>query len=384
MTTNKTTTNAVNSTSQVFDAVPCLMISDSHLGAEVSPGPAGNRFNLQIGFTRLVETFDKFKSLMVCQENAQRPFLSAQVILGGDMVEGFLKYRQKYLVENEVVLTDETLVSLCVAAFKEQLEGLRHVEGLVKGGLSAVHIVCVSGNHGEIRDMDFKRRDSFENLDSKFYRLLSEACDKITRDSNEEFTVSLDFNAKVNPQSGSFDFEDEYLFFKILDTPFVLRHGATLSCNKGLTSRRGVLSRTALEISARDSRDKLVNNLFKHKKRYRKDHWMNTQDWMDLVLLFGHYHTPVIDSDGKILGCGSLRGPDTYSQNDFNMDWAWPSSLFWVVKYGEGVVSAQEIMVDAEIARQEVPDGLAPYTRLSFENLVSIGMAKHETLLNRA
>lgn len=375
----------------VSDSVPCLMISDWHLGAHIETGFAHNAYNVNVAEARLREAFDQFIKLMVFHEG-ETPFRSARIMLGGDMLEGFLNLRQKNVSTRS---SDRTLVAGAALMFRQQLERLEVIEGLKLGGISDVHIVAVGGNHGEQWDKKKGKPhpgDEVENLDGDFYAELQKKCLQLTKAKFGRFNVTLEFDSKTivvgkRGETKHVMRASAPVFFKILDTTFMLSHGLGFRANGKATRTHGVTAQSALEIEARRAHETLVSNMQKGEIFYPCGSWQAEMKWHKLVVLSGHHHIPVIDPERKFLCCGSLRGPDDHVTNRLTAQWYPPSAMFWITKHQEGVTCAQVISARRRVASRELgasAGDLNPYTRLKFDNFEELMSLDVESLRKRA
>lgn len=308
----------------MLEGVPTLFLGDIHYGAVIHPEHVenANMYSREIAETRLKATFDSFLEF-VAKEDGHESFTNCVVVIPGDAVEG------EVLVDNLDGLPADNAVKLANVLFG-LLSKLEEV-------FTAVHVVCVAGNHGRTERRQASDTAIERNHDTVCYSILDSLC--LAAESN----ITVQYSSKTNMQ-----------WYYVFDTPYVVIHGEEMPVGGKKDLRRGPEEVRTAGIAYR--RLLLEQN--------KENHPGELENPDGLVLLAAHNHCVVEAHKAGFIATGSLRGIDRYAYGHPGWSQERPAVVAWITRPNRGITSLREILVDEhEVLDEFVPDNFATSVR---------------------
>lgn len=319
--------------------VPCLMVSDIHMGAEVIADEVGgfNAYNCSIASRRLVSAFDHFLQQLALMRLEGRVFTDAVIIFGGDTVETFKS-------------SMEPGVDSRGAARRLLAATLAQLKRLADEGITNVQVVCAPGNHGQKSDK-FGGDDEGTNWDAEFYARLHERCDEL-------FNQDVDVNGEVPCFNVDVVYETDKhtpVLLSIMDRLFVLTHGESFKPAGGGKEMALLPYAERVMVGAMNHRHAVLNRLKTLLEGKNQDELLELLS-RDAIQLSGHFHCGFSAAAQGVMACPSLRGIDRYVyKNSFN-SLELPGALSWAVTAPGQVVHEAIILVDEKVDMQSARD----------------------------
>ena len=270
--------------------IPTLQLSDWHIGEVVDPNTINgvNEFDLEIADKRIERLLNKL--LILC--NVVKAEDGIVVILGGDMVSGFIhdeltETNQGYTMEHVFWLFDRLSSLLKVLIYE----------------FDKVFVSCVYGNHGRTTLRPRMKSAAHQNFDWLLYNMLERHFASLYEgeESPIQFQIPTGFDA----------------LYRIYDTTYLNTHGDRLGSGggNGIIGMLGPVIRGSLKIKAQYAT------------------LGQTVDWVAM----GHWHQRAhIDTHGIIVN-GSLKGFDEFAQSALRAEPQPPSQNLWFTHPNYGI-----------------------------------------------
>lgn len=246
---------------------PVLILSDLHIGADVSKEEVMelNEYNLDIAKQRLEIVYNKFMKILKRFEYNYHKYKTVNVFLLGDFIEGFIHqdFLQGLPIVDQVIET-ANIVSEIIYKLSQEFEN--------------VEIYGVIGNHGRL-DKKVYHKNKYSNFDYLVYKFIEVKCSNLPN-------VKCYF-----PKSSML------IVNKFNKWNFLLRHGDGKSQSFAGIPVYGIIRQS--------SKIQQIFNAY-------KDIYIHYQ-------VLGHYHSnmQIPYPAGQVIVCGSLKGIDEFSFNNF-------------------------------------------------------------------
>ena len=264
---------------------PILILSDIHYGAYISSDETMNfnSYNPQIAKERILCVYEKFISTIMRFESKGGKYSNVNLWLLGDIVEGII---HDELIGNTPIV-DQVI---------EVAELLSEIVYDLSKRFDSVEVVGVVGNHGRTQQKVYFK-NKYSNFDYLVYKFMEVKCSQL---KNVTFFIPKSPMCIVK-KFGKFN--------------FLLRHGDGKSYSYAGIPVYGILRQSS----------KIQQIMSSYKGMYV--HYE----------ILGHYHSSMElpKVSGSIIVCGSIKGVDEYSFNNFLVNE--PSQTMLLVNESDGV-----------------------------------------------
>jgi hypothetical protein len=246
---------------------PVLILSDLHIGGDVDKEEVMglNEYNLEIAKNRLEIVYNKFIKILKRFEYNNHKYKKVNLFLIGDFVEGVIHQEllQGMPIVDQVIET-ANLVSDIIYKLSQQFE--------------EVEVYGVIGNHGRI-DKKVYYKNKYSNFDYLVYKFIEVKC------------------SNLNNVKCYFPKSSMLIVNKFNKWNFLLRHGDGKSQSFAGIPIYGIVRQSTK-----------IQQMF----NAYKDIYIHYQ-------ILGHYHSnmQIPYPAGQVIVCGSLKGIDEFSFNNF-------------------------------------------------------------------